>query len=106
MIFQEVKASGVGYTLVSQAQITPLPKVSLCRRLAILPIRVYQCTLSYFLGGHCRFTPSCSKYAVEAIERHGVFKGWGLALYRLGRCHPLCKGGFDPVPPESSAEQH
>lgn len=70
----------------------------LIRRIGMLPVRVYRCTLAYVLGGHCRFTPSCSQYALEAIERHGVIKGWWLALCRIGRCHPFCKGGHDPVP--------
>lgn len=73
--------------------------IPVARRIAMWPVRVYQCTLAYVLGGHCRFTPSCSKYALEAIARHGVCKGWWMALCRLGRCHPFCKGGFDPVPP-------
>ena len=71
----------------------------LLRRLAMLPVRVYQCTLAWLLGGHCRFTPTCSWYALEAIERHGVLKGWWLALCRVCRCHPFCPGGHDPVPP-------
>ena len=71
----------------------PLP-----RRLGMLPVRVYQMSLAYIMGGWCRFTPSCSVYALEAIERHGVIKGWWLAVCRICRCHPLCKGGFDPVP--------
>lgn len=70
---------------------------------AALPIRVYQLTLAYFLGGHCRFTPSCSVYAIEAIRYHGAIKGWGLAFRRLARCHPFCPGGYDPVPPADNA---
>jgi uncharacterized protein len=83
-----------------EAQGNPHAKqsVPLLRRVGALPIRLYQCTLSYFLGGHCRFTPSCSRYALEAVERHGVLKGWWLAICRLCRCHPFCDGGFDPVP--------
>ncbi|NNK34358.1 MAG: membrane protein insertion efficiency factor YidD [Xanthomonadales bacterium] len=61
-------------------------------------IRSYQVLLSPFLGNHCRFTPSCSTYAMEAIEKHGALKGGWLALKRIGRCHPLCDGGYDPVP--------
>jgi hypothetical protein len=61
-------------------------------------IRAYQVLLSPFLGDHCRFTPSCSAYAMEAIEKHGALKGSWLALKRIGRCHPLCDGGYDPVP--------
>jgi putative membrane protein insertion efficiency factor len=61
-------------------------------------IRSYQVLLSPFLGNHCRFTPSCSAYAMEAIEKHGALKGGWLAVKRIGRCHPLCDGGYDPVP--------
>lgn len=62
-------------------------------------IRGYQLTLSPYIGQHCRFTPSCSRYAAEAIELHGPARGTWLAIKRLGRCHPLCAGGIDPVPP-------
>ena len=61
-------------------------------------IRAYQVLLSPFLGQHCRFTPSCSQYAAEAIARHGALRGSWLALKRIGRCHPFCDGGYDPVP--------
>lgn len=61
-------------------------------------IRGYQLTLSPILGGSCRFTPSCSAYASEAIDRHGAFRGGVLAIKRIARCHPLCHGGYDPVP--------
>lgn len=61
-------------------------------------IRAYQVLLSPFLGNHCRFTPSCSRYAIEAIEKHGSFRGTWLAVKRIARCHPLCDGGYDPVP--------
>lgn len=74
------------------------PKRSLPRRLGMLPVRAYQYTLAWLLGGHCRFTPTCSYYALEAIERHGVLKGWWLAVRRVSRCHPFCPGGYDPVP--------
>lgn len=66
-------------------------------------IRAYQLLLSPLLGGHCRFTPSCSHYASEAIAVHGPARGCWLALKRIGRCHPLCDGGFDPVPPRKDA---
>lgn len=75
----------------------------LTRFIASLPIRLYQVTLAYFLGGHCRFTPSCSVYALEAVRHHGAIKGWVLALRRLARCHPFCPGGYDPVPPADDA---
>jgi hypothetical protein len=74
-------------------------KISLWRRAGAWPIRLYQCTLAYLLGGHCRFTPTCSQYALEAVLRHGVVKGWWLAICRVCRCHPLCRSGYDPVPP-------
>ena len=67
-------------------------------KLLIGLIRVYQFTLSPFLGGSCRFLPTCSAYAIEAIGTHGAWRGFGLALRRIGRCHPLAKSGFDPVP--------
>jgi putative membrane protein insertion efficiency factor len=73
------------------------------RRLAAVPVHVYRATLSWLLGGQCRFQPTCSKYALEAIERHGAVKGWYLALRRLMRCHPFHPGGYDPVPGESPA---
>lgn len=66
--------------------------------LLVAPIRVYQRTLSPLLGPRCRFHPSCSHYAIEAIERFGALRGTGLALKRIARCHPLNAGGHDPVP--------
>jgi uncharacterized protein len=68
------------------------------RHLAALLIRIYQWTVSPLLGPRCRFYPSCSQYALEAISRFGVLRGAWLALVRLGRCHPWQPGGFDPVP--------
>lgn len=64
----------------------------------IAVIRVYQYAISPMLGSRCRFYPSCSEYAVEALQQHGVFKGSWLALKRIGRCHPWHPGGHDPVP--------
>jgi putative membrane protein insertion efficiency factor len=61
-------------------------------------IRAYQLLLSPFLGSHCRFTPTCSQYASEAIVRYGALRGSWLAIKRIGRCHPFCDGGYDPVP--------
>jgi uncharacterized protein len=61
-------------------------------------IRVYQWTLSPFFGMHCRFNPTCSQYAIEAIDRYGVLKGTYLGTKRIARCHPWCAGGDDPVP--------
>ncbi len=67
------------------------------RRLLQLPIRIYQFTISPLLGNCCRFYPSCSNYALEAIEKHG-WKGLWLTLKRLCKCHPFHPGGVDPVP--------
>lgn len=64
----------------------------------ILLIRFYQLAISPLLGNRCRFFPTCSEYAVEALQRHGVFKGLWLSLRRVGRCHPWHPGGYDPVP--------
>ena len=64
-------------------------------------IRLYQLTLAYFFVGACRYEPSCSAYAAEAVARHGVLKGSWLAAHRLCRCGPWGTGGFDPVPPAS-----
>jgi putative membrane protein insertion efficiency factor len=61
-------------------------------------IRVYRYALSPLLGQNCRFYPSCSSYAEEAIERHGAVRGCCLAARRIARCHPWHPGGFDPVP--------
>ncbi|MBM4269197.1 MAG: membrane protein insertion efficiency factor YidD [Deltaproteobacteria bacterium] len=62
-------------------------------------IRAYQLALSPLLGPACRFTPSCSEYASEALLVHGPARGSWLAVRRIARCHPLVEGGFDPVPP-------
>jgi uncharacterized protein len=67
-------------------------------RLLLALVKGYRYLLSPWWGRSCRFTPSCSHYAEEAIERHGALYGTWLALRRVGRCHPWCAGGFDPVP--------
>jgi uncharacterized protein len=69
------------------------------RRAAVVPIRIYQWTLSPLLPLSCRYAPSCSAYAAEAILAHGVWRGLALALRRLARCHPWGGHGYDPVPP-------
>ncbi len=61
-------------------------------------IRAYQKILSPFLGSNCCYYPSCSQYAIESINRHGVINGLWLAVKRISRCHPLSEGGHDPVP--------
>lgn len=62
-------------------------------------IRVYQVTLSPFLGGQCRYHPTCSRYGVEAIQTHGAWRGGWLTARRIARCHPFARGGYDPPPP-------
>ena len=64
----------------------------------IAVLRAYQYALRPMLGANCRFYPSCSDYAREALERHGATRGLWLSLRRVGRCHPYHPGGFDPVP--------
>jgi putative membrane protein insertion efficiency factor len=72
------------------------------RRVLQSAIRIYQYTLSPFIGNQCRFYPSCSHYAHQAIEEHGALRGTWLALRRLSRCHPFHPGGVDPVPTQRS----
>ena len=69
-------------------------------------IRLYQRAISPGLGAMCRFEPTCSRYAYQAIEEHGAFRGTWLGLRRLGRCHPGTAGGYDPVPPPGHAHGH
>jgi putative membrane protein insertion efficiency factor len=68
------------------------------KQLLLALIGFYRYAISPFLGRRCRFFPSCSEYAAEAVEKHGVGKGARLALQRILRCHPWNPGGFDPVP--------
>ena len=78
------------------------------KNLALALIRLWQLMISPLLGPACRFEPSCSRYASEAIERFGVLRGSFLAVRRIGRCHPFHPGGFDPVPirtPSSPVER-
>ena len=72
------------------------------RPLLIKLIRLYQVAISPWLGGNCRFAPSCSQYAIHAIDTHGSAKGAAMALRRIGRCHPWNAGGYDPVPGRAS----
>ena len=72
--------------------------MNLAQHLLILPIKAYRLLLSPWLGNACRFEPSCSVYALDAIERHGALAGSYLMVARLLRCHPFCRGGCDPVP--------
>ncbi|HDZ20001.1 MAG TPA: membrane protein insertion efficiency factor YidD [Phycisphaerae bacterium] len=74
------------------------PSPSVAAKVLILMARLYQLTLSPLIGGHCRFAPTCSRYFVQAVLRHGALRGGWLGLRRLVRCHPLARGGVDPVP--------
>ncbi len=67
-------------------------------RLLVMVVRGYQIAISPLLPPACRYTPTCSQYAIDALRRHGALKGSWLALRRIGRCHPFRRGGYDPVP--------
>jgi putative membrane protein insertion efficiency factor len=73
------------------------------KELLMLLVKGYRLILSPWLGSSCRFTPTCSAYALEALDSHGAAKGSYLTLRRLSRCHPWCAGGHDPVPKPQSA---
>lgn len=71
--------------------------MTVSRRIAVAPIRAYQKGISPLLGARCKYYPSCSEYAVQAVERFGILRGLVLAGWRLLRCNPFSRGGFDPV---------
>jgi uncharacterized protein len=73
------------------------------RRMLMLAVRGYRLLLSPWLGSACRFEPTCSAYALQALERHGAAAGSYLTVRRLARCHPWCNGGHDPVPDQVRA---
>jgi putative membrane protein insertion efficiency factor len=75
--------------------------MTIAARVAQVCIRGYQLLLGPFMGGACRFEPSCSRYAMDAIATHGAIRGTWLTVRRLARCHPFGAPGFDPVPPAS-----
>ena len=72
--------------------------IKILNYLLIVPIKLYQILLSPLIGPSCRFTPTCSNYAIEAINKHGPFKGFWLAIKRISKCHPWGDSGHDPVP--------
>ena len=72
----------------------------------IVLIQAYRYLLSPVIGTHCRYTPSCSQYALEALEAHGLLRGSWFALKRVGSCHPWHTGGYDPVPGAGTEHKH
>jgi putative membrane protein insertion efficiency factor len=75
------------------------------KQLLVWVIRAYQLLLSPWMGQKCRFYPTCSNYALEALNVHGFLRGSWLAVRRIGRCHPFHPGGVDPVPPASASSK-
>jgi putative membrane protein insertion efficiency factor len=74
------------------------------RQILIALIKLYRYAISPYLAPSCRYTPTCSSYAIEAVSRHGVFRGSWLAIKRIGRCHPWHEAGYDPVPKAHDAK--
>ena len=83
----------------------PMPRAGRAARVAIAPVRLYQLVRAG-RPSPCRYSPSCSAYAVEALSRHGVWRGGWLALRRIGRCHPWGSFGADPVPETLPHRRH
>jgi putative membrane protein insertion efficiency factor len=80
------------------AALPPEARPGLAARALLLAIEAYRALLAPLVGGYCRYVPSCSLYAAEAVRRHGAGRGATLTVRRLLRCHPFHAGGFDPVP--------
>lgn len=71
--------------------------VSVAARPLVMLVRLYQVSLGPFIGGHCRFHPTCSQYAIDALTAHGAWRGSWMTVRRISRCHPFGGGGYDPV---------
>jgi len=84
--------------LLSDNRLTSGRAMNPLQRLLVGAIRLYQVALSPYFGSQCRFSPTCSEYARQAVVRYGALKGGWLAIRRIGRCHPYHPGGHDPVP--------
>lgn len=97
MLFPRCISLCIGLTFMSKCGIGQTISRAL-RMLFVAPIRVYQRVVSPLLPASCIYTPTCSQYAVEAIEKHGIVQGSWLAIRRIIRCNPLHDGGYDPVP--------
>lgn len=76
------------------------------RWILIKLVQFYRLVISPVLPPSCRFYPTCSEYTIEALSRHGLFKGFWLSIRRIGRCHPFCEGGYDPVPGTEDGENN
>lgn len=87
----------------ADASSTLATRPGLAARVLILLVHVYQHTLAHLTGGHCRFQPSCSNYALAVLRTHGAWRGALRALGRVSRCHPFHPGGYDPPPPPPAA---
>ena len=80
-------------------------RISWTTRIGVTLVHAYQLLLSPFVGGSCRFEPSCSAYAIQAIEQHGLFAGGRLAVRRVLKCHPFGSHGLDPVPGDTRSSR-
>jgi putative membrane protein insertion efficiency factor len=80
-------------------------KTSLLVSIIVLPIRFYRLFISPLIASRCRYTPSCSEYALEALHTHGPFHGLWLSIKRIGRCHPWGSHGYDPVPNKNHTDK-
>jgi hypothetical protein len=98
------KSRKPGATIAGSAFVATRKQSGVARALLLFGVSFYRVFLSHFFGGSCKFYPSCSVYAQEAIAKHGARRGSWLALKRLLRCRPFIKGGFDPVPDIDDAE--
>ena len=83
--------------MTGDAHTRPGSRAGVVGELLILPVRLYQATLSPFLGGQCRFVPTCSEYFIQVVRAKGALRGAFLGLWRILRCHPFSRGGYDPV---------
>ncbi len=84
--------------MAREVEQTERQTMSLAARPLVMLVRLYQVSLGPFMGGHCRFVPTCSQYAIDALTAHGAFRGSWLTIRRISRCHPFGGGdGYDPV---------
>ena len=81
-----------------QKQGREMKKRNIIQNILIVMVRIYQLAISPYIGAHCRYTPTCSAYFIEAVEKYGALKGSWLGIRRILRCHPGRPGGYDPVP--------